>query len=65
MFLIAQETVQVMDFALEIFVCVIMNGVDLTARLNYALISVVNHIGVYANKADAIVTKIILEWDAH
>jgi len=65
MFLIAQEIVQVMDFAFEIFVYVITNGVDLTAELNYVLINVVNPKGVCANKVDAIAYKTIQEWVAH
>jgi len=65
MFLIAQETVQVMGFAFETFVCVTMNGVDLTVGLNYVLINVVNLIEEHANKDDAIAIKIILEWVVH
>jgi len=65
MFLIAQETVQVMDFAFETFVCVTMNGVDLTVGLNCVLIDVVNLTEEHANKGDAIAIKIILEWVAH
>jgi hypothetical protein len=61
MFLIARETVQVTDFAFEIFVCAIMNGVDLIAVLNYVLINVVNLTGEYANKVDVTVTTIIQE----
>jgi len=65
MYLIAQEIVQVMDFAFEIFAYVITNGVDLTAQLNYVPINVVNQTGVYANKVDAIAYKTIQEWVAH
>jgi len=65
MYLIVQEIVQVMDFALEIFVYVIMNGVDLTAELNYAPINVVNQTEACVNKVDAIVYKTIQEWVAH
>jgi len=64
MYLIAREIVQVMDFAFEIFVYVITNGVDLTAQLNYVPINVVNLTGVCANKVDAIAYKTIQEWVA-
>jgi len=65
MYPIAQEIVQVMDSVFEIFVYVIMNGVDLTVQLNYVPINVENLTGVYANKVDAIAYKTIQEWVAH
>jgi len=65
MYLIAREIVQVMDFAFEIFVYVIMNGVVLTVELNYVPINVVNLTEECVNKGDAIAYKTIREWVAH